>query len=175
LVAQLSDGRDFEVGLVGREGLAGLWPVLGSKTHVYRAVAQVPGAILKIKLDKLRSEFARGGTLQDAIHGYTRCALTQIAQTAVCNRAHRLSKRLARWLLMTRDRAGSNEFPATHEFLSSMLGASRTDVTLAAGSLRKAQLISYTRGQVKILDTQKLEATACECYKVLKYKLTTQA
>jgi hypothetical protein len=73
---------------------------------------------------------------------------------------------------MTRDRAGSNEFPATHEFLSSMLGASRTDVTLAAGALRKAQLISYTRGQVKILDTQKLEATACECYKVLKYKLT---
>lgn len=166
LIATMQGGGSVEVALIGFEGLAGMWAALGAKAYWFEAVTLVPGDCLRIPTPVFRGELKRGGALLDQLHGYSLRLLAQVSQTAACNRVHRLEQRLARWLLMTHDRVEGDEFPVTHEFLSSMLGAERSDVTIAAGALRKARHISYGRGKVRILDREGLESASCECYAV---------
>jgi len=168
LITVMQKGQNVEVGLVGREGMSGIHGVLGGKTYEHDGVVQFAGSCVRIQTSVLQREFRRDGALLEGLHGYLRQFLRQVSQTAACNRAHRLQQRLARWLLMTHDRVGKDVFPATHEFLSNMLGADRSDVTLAAGALRRGGHLSYTRGMVTILDRKGLESSACECYLVVR-------
>lgn len=171
LVASTRDGRDVAVSVTGREGLIGIRTVLGSNTHGYMGVVLTPGECLRARADVLRAEFKRGGVLQDRVLAYLRYLLVQISQTAACNRVHALDKRLARWLLMIQSRVQEREFQMTHEVLSTMVGAPRSEVTIAAGMLRKAGLIRYTRGRITLLDRRGLESVACECYRVVADEL----
>jgi len=165
LLASLENGRSVEVTVIGNEGVLGVRAALGGNVSVNAAVAQIPGASWKIKAEVLRAEFKRGGALQERLLRYTLSLMAQISQTAACNRVHLLEQRMARWLLMVVDRTQRLEFPITHDFLAHMLGTPRSEVTLAAGIFRKAGLIHYTRGKIKILDRQALEKVACECYR----------
>ncbi len=164
IVTTVQEGKDIEVALVGSEGLVGIWAALGSETQWHESAVQVPGECVRMKADAFRAELKRSGALLDRLHRYVHYLMVQISQTAACNRLHRLEQRLARWLLMTRDCTKSDEFVATHEFLSRMLGSDRSEVTLTAGTLRNAGVIDYGRGRVKILDGQGLEKVSCECY-----------
>jgi len=167
----LPEGRGVGVALIGSEGLAGVWAAMGSQSNWHEAVVQAPGDFLKMKVDVFRAQLKRGDGLLDQLHRYTRFLLVQVSQTAACNRLHRLEQRLARWLLMSHDQVRTKEFHETHEFLSHMLGSDRSEVTIAAGILRKAGLISYARGKVKILDRKGLEVTSCECYQIVRHEL----
>jgi CRP-like cAMP-binding protein len=168
LVAETSHGTSIEVGLVGREGMAGISAVLGVNHTPHRTMVQIPGAALQLEIDALRSEFGRGGVLHDLLLRYMHTMLLQISQTAVCNRLHRGEERLARWLLMSSDRSRSHALPLTQEFLALMLGTRRAGVTEAAIKLQGEGLIKYTRGNIQIKDRDGLEETACDCYKVIK-------
>jgi CRP-like cAMP-binding protein len=161
-----AEGVSIEVGVVGKEGMVGIPVVLGSTVSPYRAVVQVPNSAWKMKTDALRNEFRKGGPLQHLLHQYINGLMMQISRTAVCNRIHKIEERLARWLLMVRDRMKSEEFKLTHEFLADMLGVRRAGVTLAAGMLQQAGLIRYTHGRINIINPELLESIACECYKV---------
>lgn len=176
LVNTSDGGRGVEVALIGSEGLLGTWAVLGSNSNMHEAVVQVAGDCLQLQKEVLRAEIRRGGVLMERFHLYMRYLMAQISQTAVCNRVHRLEQRLARWLLMTQDHAKTNRFDVTHEFLSRMVGADRSDVTIAAGILRKSGTISYSRGKVEVLNRKALESASCECYQVLlrEYNLLYQ-
>jgi CRP-like cAMP-binding protein len=165
IVTNFQEGRDVEVGLIGTEGLVGIWAAMGAPANWHEAVVQAPGEFLKIKVDEFRAQLKRGDGLQDQLNRYTRYLLAQISQSAACNRLHRLEQRLARWLLMSHDQVRTNEFHETHEFLSHMLGTDRSEVTIAAGILRQAGMITYARGKVKILDLKGLEAASCESTK----------
>jgi len=156
------------VGLVGNEGVFGINVVLGSVTTPHEAIVQLPGDGVRASSDALRLEFRRGGQLQDLLLRYTQAFIVQIAQTAACNREHPLGGRLARWLLMSYDRATGGELELTHEFMAFMLGARRAGVTEAAGRLQDAGLIRYRRGRVAVLDRRGLEAASCECYPIVK-------
>ena len=171
IVTNSKNGRGVEVALIGSEGLVGLWAALGAAANWHEAVVQLPGDLLKIKAEVFRAEMKRSDGLLEQLLRYTRYLLVQISQTAACNRLHRLEQRLARWLLMSHDHAKADEFCETHEFLSHMLGSDRSEVTVAAGILRKAGLISYRRGKVKILDLKGLEETSCECYRIVTNEL----
>jgi len=129
---------------------------------------QIAGGAFRIKAATLQEEFARGGPLQHLLLRYTQALLSQISQTAVCNRLHSVERRLCRWLLLSHDRVKSNEIPMTQEFIANMLGGRRESVTVAAGRLQDAGLIHYSRGQILILDRQGLEAMVCECYHIVK-------
>lgn len=167
LLTELEDGAGMEVGLVGREGMVGVSAILGgSETKV--ATVQAPGAALRLRADKLREEFRRGGTLQTALLRYTSALMTQISQAVVCNVRHYVEGRLARWLLMFRDRVGRDEFELTHEFMASMLGVRRASVTEIAGKLQELGLISYRHGRFSILDRKGLEEFTCECYSAVE-------
>ena len=162
MVTNIQEGRGVEVALIGSEGLVGLWAAMGSQANWHEAVVQAPGDLLKINVDVFRAELNRSAALRDELHRYTLFLIAQVSQTAACNRLHRLEQRLARWLLMTHDQVRTEEFQETHEFLSHMLGTDRSEVTIAAGILRKAGLISYSRGKVKIARPEGLEEAACE-------------
>ncbi|HEX8709379.1 MAG TPA: Crp/Fnr family transcriptional regulator [Pyrinomonadaceae bacterium] len=164
----LEDGRMVEAGMVGNEGMFGVSVFLGSITTPLQAVVQLPGDALRMRADVLRQEFGKCGEFQDLLLRYTQAFLIQIAQTAACNRAHPIDGRMARWLLMCHDRAGSGELALTHEFIATMLGSRRSGVTEAAIKLQDDGVIKYRRGHVKILDRQGLEAVSCECYPVVK-------
>lgn len=169
LLTDLSDGSGMEVGLVGREGLAGISAILGgSETKV--ATVQAEGKAFKIRVDALREEFERGGALQNGLLRYTHALMTQISQSVVCNVRHPLPGRLARWLLMYHDRLGRDEFELTHEFMANMLGVRRSGVSDVANELQRMGFISYRRGHVRIIDRKGLEEFACECYPVVKEK-----
>jgi len=169
LLTDLSDGSGMEVGLVGREGLAGISVILGgSETKV--ATVQAAGGALKIRADALREEFHRGGALQIGLLRYTHALMTQISQSVVCNVRHPLPGRLARWLLMYHDRLERDEFELTHEFMAAMLGVRRAGVSEVANELQKMGFISYRRGRVRIIDREGMERFACECYQVVKEK-----
>ena len=163
----LRGGEMVEVGMVGDEGVVGIEAILGAKKATNLAVVQVADGALKILPEALLGEFRRGGVLFDRIHRYINYFLAQVAQTAACNRIHTLEQRLSRWLLITRSRIKKDEFPMTHEFLASMLGAPRSEVTFAAGRLRNLGLIRYKPGHMTILEPQKLESSACECYQAV--------
>jgi len=167
LVSIMDDGTTVEVGLVGDDGMVGLPVILGGETTITQAFVQVAGCGMKMKADRLSSEFDRGGRLQRLLLRYTQALLTQASQRVACNRLHTIEARLASWLLTVQDRMHSDQFHLTQEFISQMLGTRRSSVTVAAGTLSKAGIISYSRGNITVLDRQRLEAIACECYHVI--------
>jgi CRP-like cAMP-binding protein len=133
-----------------------------------RAFMQISGTGYRMEAAVIKSEFERNGEFRDVVHRYLQAFLVQTAQTAACNRLHNIEERLARWLLSCRDRVQTDELALTHDFLSQMLGAPRTTVTLAAGLLSRAGMIEYSRGVVQITDRPQLEHTACECYRIVR-------
>lgn len=158
----------LEIGLVGREGMLGIPLVLGINDSPVRALVQGTGTAMRMKSADFLGKLKQSPPLQKEIHRYIHERMVQITQTAACNRFHLVEARLARWLLMTRDRVRSDQFRLTQELLGCMLGVLRVAVTKAAGTLQKRKLISYRRGQISILDGQGLEAAACQCYQVVK-------
>ncbi|HEX8843636.1 MAG TPA: Crp/Fnr family transcriptional regulator [Pyrinomonadaceae bacterium] len=166
LLTDLEDGSGMEVGLVGKEGIAGVSAFLGGReTKV--ATVQGEGEALRIRAEKLREEFHRGEALQTLLLRYTHALMTQISQSVVCNARHPIEGRLARWLLMYSDRS-KDDFFLTHEFMANMLGVRRAGVSTVANKLQKMGFIRYHRGQVTILDRKGLEDFACECYPKVK-------
>lgn len=171
LVYTTRDGSTAEMGLVGNEGAVGVALFLGGETTPNRAVVQIAGRALRMPANVLRYEFARGNAFQRVLLRYTQALITQISQTAVCNRLHSVEQRLSRWLLLSHDRVKSSELLMTQEFISNMLGGRRESVTVAAARLQDAGLIHYSRGRIVILDRNGLEAATCECYRVVKDEL----
>lgn len=168
LLAAVEHRATLEVGMVGREGMVGLPAFMKVKTSRNRAVIQGAGSALAMKVTTFRHACDNGGSLSKLLRRYMHSRLTQITQGAACNRFHPIDARLARWLLMTRDRMGSDKIQLTQEFLSNMLGVRREGVSKAAGLLQQQQLISYSRGILKILNGRGLEAVACQCYAIIK-------
>lgn len=165
----LADGHlALEVGLIGREGMVGISLVLGHEASPVRALVQGTGTALRMTSARFHKFFRRSPPLQQELYRYTHALMTQISQTAACNRFHVVEMRLARWLLMTLDRVKSNQFCMTHEFLGHMLGVRRVGVTRAAQALQKRNLIDYSRGNITVLDRRGLEAAACPCYEIVK-------
>ena len=156
----------LEVGMVGREGMVGITLALGIEVTPFRALVQGPGTALRMKAGPFRQEFRLGLALQREVHLYSHALMAQVAQTAACNRFHFIEARLARWLLMTRDRVSAYHFHLTHEFLGNMLGVRWVGVTKAAQALKQRKLIDYSRGNIAIVDGPGLEAAACSCYEV---------
>ncbi len=158
----------LEVGLIGREGMLGVSLALGINVSPVRAIVQGTGTAQRIKASRFLLEFKRSAAMQREIFRYTHTLMAQVTQTAACNRFHVVEARLARWLLMTRDRVQSETFRLTQEFLAHMLGVRRVGVTKAASALQRQGLISYSRGNITILDGKRLEAAACPCYEIVK-------
>jgi CRP-like cAMP-binding protein len=158
----------LEVGMVGREGMVGVAFALGIVKSPVRAMVQGAGTAMRLKATRFRSEFGQREILRRQVLLYTHALMAQVAQTAACNRFHVVEARLARWLLMTRDRVASNQFHLTHEFLGHMLGVRRVGVTNAAHALRRRKLIDYNRGHIAIMNGRGLEAASCSCYEVVK-------
>ena len=168
MLTSVDGDRVAEVGLVGSEGMIGVPVVLGAAVSPFRAVVQGGGTAMRMNLEDFRREFSESAALRRELFLFTHLLMIQIAQTAACNRFHVVQKRMARWLLMTRDRVNSNEFRITQDFLALMLGVQRSRVNIAAGSLQERKLIGYKRGTVTILNQGGLEAAACACYKTVK-------
>jgi len=160
----------LEVGMVGREGMVGIPLALGADVSPVRALVQGAGTALRMKSARFSREIRKSPQLQHEVYGYANALIAQVSQTAACNRFHVVGARLARWLLMTRDRMRSREFRLTQEFLSHMLGVRRVGVTNAARALQDRKLIDYSRGKISILDDKGLEAAACECYALVNAK-----
>jgi len=164
LVALIEGAPALEVGMVGREGMVGAQLVLGVGTAPLRALVQGPGAAWRIETAAFRKELARSAALQRSLSRYIYVLMAQLSTSAGCLRFHLIGPRLARWLLMSQDRAHSDNFRVTHEFLAYMLGVRRVGITTAASNLQRSGLIEYRRGDLKILDRKGLEAMACGCY-----------
>jgi CRP-like cAMP-binding protein len=144
---------------------------LGSDRSPTKAIAQIPGEALRMEAKVFQKEMGRGGPFYGLVQRYTQAMINQISQSTVCNHRHSVQKRMCRWLLMSHDRVGTDEFPLTQEFLAQMLGVRRPTVTAVAGLLQKAGLITYHRGRLTVLDRKGLEAASCECYEVVAKEL----
>jgi CRP-like cAMP-binding protein len=168
LVIELKDGKSVEAGLLGREGAAGLPGVLGLDRSALREIVQIAGSGFRVSVDTLRSILPSAPYLQKVLSRYAASLAMQVAQTAACNRLHKVEERLARWLLIAQDRIDSGTVPITHDFLATMLGTDRPSVSVAAGILQTRQILEYKRGSVKIVNRKKLEQFACECYEVVR-------
>ncbi|TLF45120.1 Crp/Fnr family transcriptional regulator [Halomonas urmiana] len=168
LLCVMEDGDSTEIAVVGAEGIVGISLFMGGETTPGRAVVQSAGGAYRLKGQLLKDEFDRASTLQYLLLRYTQALITQMAQTAVCNRHHSLDQQLCRWLLLSLDRLPSHELVMTQELIANMLGVRREGVTESAGKLQKAGLIAYHRGRISILDRPGLEARVCECYAVVK-------
>jgi CRP-like cAMP-binding protein len=164
ILTVLSDGKSVEVGMTGKEGFVGFPLIAGLRTSPTRALLQVDGSAFKISAQNMTAALADCPNLERSLLRYSYELSVQTTFVAACNRLHEVEERLARWLLMSQDRVGGSVFPLTQEFIAHMLGTRRATVTVAAGILQKAGTITYTRGQVKIEDRQRLEETSCECY-----------
>jgi CRP-like cAMP-binding protein len=167
LLAITEDGSTTQVGVVGDEGLVGIPAILKVSATPYQVIVQVPGRAMRVGAEVLVHEFKRDGPLQEMLLRYLHSLICQISQSAACNRFHLIEQRICRWLLISHDRVKSDELPLTQEALSHMLGATRTNVTQAAAKLKKAGLIQYRHGNIKILRRQGLEELSCECYRVI--------
>ena len=170
LVTPLEDGSIVQVATIGNEGVVGV-PLIAGGTLAVRAICQVRGSGLRVPAATFLAELAENDWLRAVVDRYVPALFGQIAQAAACNRLHSNEERLSRWLLMSHDRVGLDEFDITHEFLGQMLGSRRATVTLSAGILQAAGLIRYHRGRLTILDREGLEEVACECYEVIKLEL----
>ncbi len=168
LLTEVEGHLALEVGMVGREGMLGIPLALGVRESPVRALVQGSGTALRMEAARFRRELRHNLPLQRAVLRYTHDLMVQVTQTAACNRFHDVEARLARWLLMTRDRIRSNDFRLTQDMLSRMLGVLRVAVTTAAGTLQERKLIRYSRGKIAILDGIALEAAACVCYQIVK-------
>ena len=168
LLYVLKDGASAEIAVVGREGAVGVSLFMGGETTPSRAVVQSAGQAYRLTGARLKQEFERHGELLHLLLRYTQSLITQMAQTAVCNRHHALDQQLCRWLLLSLDRLDSNELKMTQELIANMLGVRREGVTEAAGRLQKLGVIRYSRGKITVLDRPRLESLACECYAVVK-------
>jgi len=168
LIAVMRDGASVEVGVIGNEGFLGAPILLGVSSTPNRALVQIAGRAFTIEAEALQTILRRTPRLELLLRRFIQAQAFQLAQSAACNRLHRVEERLARWLLMARDRADSDLLPLTHEFLAEMLGTRRSTVTVAAGALQRAGLIEYSRGRVRILDRAGLAKNACECYEVAR-------
>jgi CRP-like cAMP-binding protein len=168
LLYVMEDGASAEIAVVGNEGIIGIALFMGGETTPNRAVVQSAGHAFRLKGQLLKDEFNRSGVLQHLLLRYTQALLTQMAQTAVCNRHHSVDQQLCRWLLLSLDRLSSSTLTMTQELIANMLGVRREGVTEAAGSLQNAGLIHYSRGRIDVLNRLGLEARACECYAVVK-------
>ena len=168
LLYVMENGASAEIAVVGNEGMLGISLFMGGETTPSRAVVQSAGYGYRLKAQLLKQEFERGGPMLHLLLRYTQALITQMAQTAVCNRHHSLEQQLCRWLLLSLDRLPTNELTMTQELIANMLGVRREGVTEAAGNLQRAGLISYSRGHITVLDRPKLEQAVCECYAVVK-------
>ena len=168
LLYVMQDGASAEIAVVGNEGILGISLFMGGETTPSRAVVQSEGVGYRLRARILKQEFNRGGPMMHLLLRYTQALITQMSQTAVCNRHHSVDQQLCRWLLMSIDRLASDELTMTQELIANMLGVRREGVTEAAGKLRDAGIIEYSRGHIKVLDRPKLEAHVCECYAVVK-------
>jgi CRP-like cAMP-binding protein len=168
LLYVMEDGASAEIAIVGNEGILGISLFMGGETTPSRAVVQSAGHAFRLKAVLLKNEFGRFGPTMHLLLRYTQALITQMAQTAVCNRHHSVDQQLCRWLLLSLDRLQTNELSMTQELIANMLGVRREGVTEAAGKLQDAGLISYRRGQITVLDRPGLEARSCECYQVIK-------
>ncbi|MBX9905070.1 MAG: Crp/Fnr family transcriptional regulator [Burkholderiales bacterium] len=167
----MEDGSSAEIAVVGNDGLVGIALFMGGETTSSRAVVQSAGFGYRLKAVFLKKEFERGGELQHLLLRSTQALITQMAQTAVCNRHHSLEQQLCRWLLLSLDRLSSNELKMTQELIANMLGVRREGVTEAAGQLQKDGIIRYSRGRITVLDRSLLETRVCECYAVVKREM----
>jgi CRP-like cAMP-binding protein len=167
LLIVMEDGDEVEAGLIGPEGLVGLSAALGLEFAVYRAICQVPGEAWQMPARVLRQALERSQPLVALIQRYAAAQLRQTAQMVACNALHPATERLCRWLLMSHDRVGRDEFPMTQEFMSELLGVRRPSVTVIAGMLQEAGLIAYKRGVIRVKNRRGLEEASCECYAVM--------
>jgi len=168
LLYVMRDGASAEIAVVGREGAVGVSLFMGGETTPSRAIVQSAGRAYRLSRNRLKEEFNRHGSLFHVLLRYTQSLLTQMAQTAVCNRHHSVDQQLCRWLLLSLDRLDSNQLNMTQELIANMLGVRREGVTEAAGRLQKLGVIRYARGKILVLDRPQLERLACECYAVVK-------
>ncbi len=168
LLCVVEEGDSAEIAVVGREGIVGISLFMGGMTTPSRAVVQSSGSAYRLESQLLKEEFDRAGPLQMLLLRYTQALITQMAQTAVCNRHHNLDQQLCRWLLLSLDRLPTSELLMTQELIANMLGVRREGVTASAGKLQREGLITYHRGHIHILDRAGLETRVCECYSVVK-------
>ena len=168
LLYMLEGGASAEIAIVGNEGILGISLFMGGETTPSRAVVQSAGHGYRLKAELLKREFGRAGPVMNMLLRYTQALITQMAQTAVCNRHHSIEQQLCRWLLLSLDRLSSLELRMTQELIANMLGVRREGVTEAAGNLRRAGAIRYSRGHITVLDRAHLERDVCECYAVVK-------
>ena len=168
LLYVMEDGASAEISVVGNEGIIGIALFMGGDTTPSRAIVQSAGYAYRLTAKRLKDEFHRHGDVHVLLLRYTQALITQMAQTAVCNRHHSVDQQLCRWLLLSLDRLASNQLVMTQELIANMLGVRRGGVTDAAGKLQKLGVIQYARGQITVLDRHKLEELSCECYAVVK-------
>jgi len=168
LLYVLEDGTSAEIAVVGNEGALGVALFMGGETTPSRAIVQSAGFAFRLTGKRIKEEFSRHGQMLHVLLRYTQSLITQMAQTAVCNRHHSVHQQLCRWLLLSLDRLPSNKLTMTQELIANMLGVRREGVTEAAGKLQKLGVISYSRGEITVLDRAKLEQLSCECYAVVK-------
>jgi CRP-like cAMP-binding protein len=168
LTVLMEDGKEVEAGTVGNEGMIGLCVAHGLDFSPTKAISQISGQALRVPVSAFLKALKSGGTLDRLVRRYTAYSLRYANQTVACNLLHSVEKRICRWLLMCHDRVGKDEFTLTHEFLAEMLGVRRQTVTVIAGMLQTASLITYRRGVLRIVNRKKLEAASCECYAVTK-------
>jgi len=168
LLYTMEDGTTTEIGVVGNEGVVGIAIFMGGESTPNQGLVQSGGRAVRMKVKAMRDEFKRGGAFQLLLLRYTQALVTQISQTAVCNRRHPVEQQLCRWLLLSHDRVDSDVLVMTHEMIANMLGTRREGVTVAAGHLQDAGLIDYHRGRIQILNRSGLEDAVCECYQVVR-------
>ncbi|MBK6797359.1 MAG: Crp/Fnr family transcriptional regulator [Acidobacteria bacterium] len=168
LLYLMENGTTAEIGVIGYEGMVGLALFMGGQTTPNRAVVQSAGSAFRMRAKTLQDEFVKGGVFQHLLLRFTQALITQISQTAVCNRLHSVEEQLCRWLLLSYDRLHSDKLVMTHTLIANMLGVHREGITIAARKLQERGVISYVRGTITLLDRPGLEATVCECYAVVK-------
>jgi CRP-like cAMP-binding protein len=171
LIKTMKDGRTVEVAAIGTEGVTGIFALYGIQPPIWDAIVQIPGEAFRVELGRLQAEMKRSDIFRGIMQRYIHAVVCEIAQTAACNRLHSLEERCCRWLLLAQERAQSDTFPVTHEFLALMLGVQRAGLSITAGILQKAGFIQYSRGRIVILDRSGLEATTCECYLAITAQL----